>query len=135
MKSITLKRVVVVLAVQWGYPGDTVARWFHINPYNHSGRRLIRLIGHGAFKVTNACPDIVYRADQQGTPDEAWLRHNLKSLRPAVVLVCGRVAQATFERGMVPAGTKVFKLPHPAARTWTKQMIEQWSRRIQRAVA
>lgn len=125
-------RIVVVLAVQWGYPGDKVSRWFRINPFNHSGQRLYRLIGHFDFLVTNACPDIVYRADQQGTPDPRWLRRNLRALRPQVVLVCGAVAQATFERDMVPASTKVFKLPHPAARTWTKALITGWSRRIQR---
>jgi uracil-DNA glycosylase len=129
-----MQRIVVVLAVQWGYPGDTVARWFHPNPYNHSGGRLIRLIGHGAFKMTNACSDIVYRATQQGTPDPAWLRRNLRALRPDVVLVCGKVAQATFERGMVGKAAKVFKLPHPAARTWSKRMIEQWAKRIQKEV-
>lgn len=127
-----MKRIVAVLAVQWGYPGDQVEPWFHINPINHSGRRLIKLVGHGGFKVTNACPDIVYRADQQGTPDPAWLRHNLRCLRPDVVLVCGSVAQATFERDMVGPRTKVFKLPHPAARTWSKALIAQWAKRLQR---
>lgn len=129
-----MRRVVVVLAVQWGYPGDPVVRWFTPNPYNHSGGRLIKLIGHGAFKMTNACPDIVYRADQQGTPDPAWLRRNLQALQPEVVLVCGRVAQDTFKRDMVAKGARVFSLPHPAARTWTKAMIAQWARRIQRHV-
>jgi hypothetical protein len=125
-------RIVAVLAVQWGYHGDVASRWFDINPYNHSGQRLIRLIGHDDFKVTNACPDIVYRAAQQGTPDPAWLRANLTALQPSVVLVCGAVAQATFDRTMVPKGTHVFKLPHPAARMWSKQMIERWAKRIQR---
>lgn len=127
-------RIVVVLAVQWGYPGDPVTRWFHINPYNHSGRRLIRLIGHDEFKVTNACPDIVFRASDQGTPSARWLRDNLKALRPDVVLVCGKVANSTFKRGMVGKAVRVFKLPHPAARNWTKQLIERWSHRIQRDI-
>jgi len=130
-----VKRVVAVLAVQWGYPGDRVCRWFYPNPYNHSGGRLIKLIGHAGFTMTNACSDIVYRAAQQGTPDPAWLRANLKALRPDVVLVCGAVAQGTFKRDMVPKGARVFKLPHPAARTWSRRLIEQWSKRIQRHAA
>ncbi len=124
--------VVVVLAVQWGYRGDRVARWFAPNPYNHSGGRLIKLIGHGNFLMTNACSDIVYTASQQGTPDACWLRCNLKVLRPAVVLVCGKVACATFKRGMVGKATKVFRLPHPAARTWSKATLARWAKRIQR---
>jgi uracil-DNA glycosylase len=124
--------IVVVLAVQWGYPGDKPERWFHINPYNHSGRRLIGLIGHWDFKVTNACSDIVFRASDRGTPDSKWLRANLRVLRPRLVLVCGSVAQSTFERSMVDADTRVLRLPHPAARTWTKAMIKRWAKRIQR---
>lgn len=124
-------RIVVVLEVQWGYPGDRPLRWFYINPFNHSGRRLIQLVGHMAFKVTNACSDIVYSARDRGTPDPAWLRANLKALRPDLVIVAGKVATATFHRSMVPAATRVLKMPHPAARTWSKALIAKWARRIQ----
>lgn len=127
-----MKRIVVVLAVQWGMPGDVASRWFRINPWNHSGKRLYRLIGHGVFKVTNACKELVHRASDQGTPDAAWLRSNLKVLRPDIVLVCGNVAQSTFKRDMVPESALVFRLPHPAARTWTKKQIESWARRLQK---
>ena len=125
-------KIVVVLAVQWGYPGDRPERWFHINPYNHSGRRLIGLVGHRNFKVTNACSDIVFRASDKGTPDAAWLRRNLAVLRPDLVLLCGNVAQSTFKRSMVEPETKVMRLPHPAARHWSKKMMKRWTRKIQR---
>lgn len=127
-------RIIVVLAVQWGYPGDKPLRWFQISDLNHSGKRLIKLIGHNYFYVTNARSDIVYRASDQGTPDWTWLACNLKALNPDVILVCGSVAQATFHRNMVHKGAHVIELPHPAARNWTKAKIESARRRIARVL-
>lgn len=126
-----MKRVVAVLEVQWGpYPTP----YFRINPYNFSGARLIKLVGHGNFYVTNACPGVVATAKGRGKPCAAWLAGNLARLQPAVVLVCGRVARATFKRSMVGKAAKVLYLPHPAARTWTKQAIKRTSKRIQRII-
>lgn len=124
------RSIVAVLDVQWG--GNRAERWFQINPYNHSGGRLIKLVGHDDFVVTNACPQCVEDANGRGKPDAAWLAGNLRDLKPKVVLVCGNVAQATFARSMVPKGAKVFMMPHPAARTWTKADIAAWSKRIQK---
>jgi hypothetical protein len=132
---VSAQKIVVVLSVQWGYPGDKVSRWFYINPANHSGRRLWRLIGHSNFIVTNACSEMVYRASDQGTPDPKWLRRNLKALCPDIVLVCGAVANTTFKDDMVRKDTRVFRLPHPAARNWTKKLIQSWATRIQRELA
>jgi hypothetical protein len=126
-------KIVVVLEVMWGMPGDGPLRWFRINPYNHSGRRLIGLIGHGDFTVTNACPDVVYSASGKGKPSKGWLRANLKALRPDVVLVCGRVAHATFEQSMCPSA-RVVTLQHPAARTWSKRKLVIAKRKIAEAI-
>jgi hypothetical protein len=128
------KRIVVVLEVMWGLPGDLPCRWFRINPYNFSGARLIKLIGHSNFLVTNACPDVAYNANGRGTPDAGWLAHNLAKLQPEVLLVCGRVAQATFKPHMVASRTKVISLPHPAARNWSKARIKRAQRRVQEAL-
>jgi hypothetical protein len=123
--------IVVVMAVQWGYPGDRVQRWFRINPANHSGARLIRLIGHGDFFVTNACRDIVYNASEQGTPDPEWLARNLKALEPDVVIVCGKVAGSTFHAEMVPTATHIIHIPHPAARMWSKKLMARYTKLLQ----
>jgi hypothetical protein len=130
----TTPRIVVIMAVQWGIPGDEVCRWFQINPYNHSGKRLINIIGHNNFIVTNACSDLVYDARDQGTPNPTWLRANLRTLCPDLVIVCGAVANATFERGMVPKHCKVLAMPHPAARTWTKAAIAATTTKVRRAI-
>jgi hypothetical protein len=124
-------RIVAVLEVMWGTPGRY--RAFRINPLNASGARLIRLIGHNKFLVTNACPDGVMRATERGRPDAEWLRANLKALRPDVLLVCGTVAQATFAHDMAPRA-KVLHMPHPAARNWSRQRLAAWRRRIQAAL-
>jgi hypothetical protein len=123
-------RIVAVLDVQWG--GRRADRWFEINPRNHSGSRLIKMIGHDRFLVTNACAECVGNASGRGKPDATWLGDNLRQLRPEVVLVCGNVAKQTFKRSMVAKDTKVIYMPHPAARTWTKAALAAWTKRIQR---
>jgi hypothetical protein len=123
-------RIVAILEVQWG--GRRASRWFQINPYNHSGKRLIQLIGHDRFDVTNACPECVSDANGRGKPDPVWLRTNLRLMNPDVVIVCGRVARETFKRNMVHDDAQVIHIPHPAARTWTKNAIKRTAKRIQR---
>jgi uncharacterized DUF497 family protein len=47
--------------------------------------------------VTNACRELCGSANHHGTPDPEWLRENLELLAPFdVLLVCGKVAQATY---------------------------------------
>lgn len=127
-------KIVVVLEVMWGLRGDPPLRWFNINPYNHSGRRLIDIVGHSDFQVTNSCPDVVYSASSRGTPDPEWLRRNLRVLQPDLVLVCGRVANATFKPDMVRRDAKVIVMQHPAARTWSRAKIVAAQRRVQKAI-
>jgi len=127
-------KIVVVLEVMWGMPTDKVQRWFHINPYNHSGRRLIDIIGHQDFRVTNACPQLVHSARSKGKPSKEWLSANLSKLQTDIVIVCGNVAQATFEPSMA-SGAQIVKLPHPAARSWSKKAVEQARRKVAKAVA
>ena len=116
--------IVVVLEVQWGYRGSTNGdRFFQINPRNFSGKRLIKLLGTDNFLVTNACPKLVASANGRGTPDASWLRANLLTLKPRLLVLCGKVAQSTFTVDMAP-DARVVRLRHPAARTWTKEELE-----------
>jgi hypothetical protein len=117
-------KIAVVLEVMWGATRKTRApRWYKINPHNHSGKRLIKLLGHDDFMVTNACPEYVTAANEKGIADPAWLRENLRQYNPDMVLVCGGVARRTFFRDMVRPGSIIALLPHPAARGWTKAGI------------
>jgi hypothetical protein len=127
-----VKQVVAILEVMWGWSGTERSRtkFFRINPDNHSGKRLIRLIGHDDFWVTNACPECVNSASDRGTPDAAWLRGNLEILKPTLVLVCGKVAQNTFEADMVDPATTVIHLRHPADRRWTREEIDETAARL-----
>lgn len=115
--------IVAILDTAWGRG----ARWFRINPRNHSGRVLNRLVAPSPFVVTNACPDIVAHPGEHGTPDATWLRTNLSLIENrflegiTLVLVCGRVATSVFEPSMVRA--PVIHMDHPAARRWSEERI------------
>jgi hypothetical protein len=140
-------RVVAILETMWDWRGMTsgagyseAPRFFRINPDNHSGRRLYKLIGPGAqLLVTNACRELVTGPNQHGTPDPKWLAENLAEIetnRPDsatidVLLVCGKIAQKAFrESGYKPKAAKVIEMPHPAARMWTTAMVQETQRRI-----
>ncbi len=125
--------VIAVLETMWDWRSMTsnagyqeAPRYFRINPDNHSGRRLYRLIGIGhELWVTNACRELVRSASDHGRPDPAWLHENLTMLigqfQPRLILVCGKVAQETFSRCsyILPATTTTLHIAHPAARSWT----------------
>ena len=122
-------RALVVLETMWGDAGRAPGL-FKINPHNHSGKRLYKLLGHADFWVTNACPWQVGSATQHGKPDPAWLARNLQRMSYDLLLVCGRVAQKTFDQCEYVPPCKVLKMLHPAARTWTKAKLQEWEVRL-----
>lgn len=123
-------RVVAVLEVMWGNPRPLAPGFFRINPYNFSGRRLYWLLGHQDLLVTNACRELVSSARGRGTPDPDRLAKNLRRLTYDLLLLCGKVAQQTWSVcGYVP-DCKIVQMPHPAARTWTRQQLDEWKERL-----
>lgn len=146
--------VVAILETMWDWRGMTsgagyreAPRFFRINPQNYSGKRLYKLVGPEAkLLVTNACRELVCGPQHHGKGDPAWLRENLTLIEtgarlsewPArrridVLLVCGKVAQRTFQScGYRPTQARIIEMPHPAARSfWTRETITQMSLRIQ----
>lgn len=108
-------RWLTVLEVMWDWRGDPsgkpfryrrqAPRIFAINPRNHTGSRLYGWFGltpgEDNVWVTNACSEVVSRASERGTPNPDWLRENLETHASRFhrgILVCGRVAQDTFDR-------------------------------------
>ena len=156
-----MSRVVAILETMWDWRKMTsdagylqAPRYFRINPQNHSGRRLYKLIGgpQGRLLVTNACRELATSAKGHGKTDPVWLAENLSLLDGAtlqaeggrisgkpfdVLLVCGKVAQKCYrECGFTPAKAKVIEIPHPAARAyWTSQTIAETGQKIQEAMA
>jgi hypothetical protein len=131
-------KIVAILESMWDWRQMTsgagyreALRSFRINPDNYSGKRLYRIVGQDAdLHVTNACRELCGSANQHGTPDPAWLLENLELLAPfAVLLVCGRVAQATYAQSGHSFDRKL-EIMHPAARTWTNAMIEAAAERV-----
>jgi uracil-DNA glycosylase len=131
-------RVLVVLDTMWGDQPGRQVRFFPINPNNHSGKRLYKLLGFSADQnlwVTNACRYMTDHATKHGKPDTSWLYQNLERFKPDFVLVCGNVANKCYEDMCYRFGEefgKVFHIPHPAARTWTKESIRMTARRIRK---
>jgi hypothetical protein len=132
------KKIVAVLESMWDWRQMTsgagykeAPRSFRINPDNYSGKRLYRIVGSDAdLLVTNACRELCGSANHHGTPDAGWLRENLDMLAPIdVLLVCGKVAQATYAQTGYEFERKI-DMPHPAARMWTQAMIGAMSDRV-----
>ena len=99
---------------------------------NFTGRRLYWFLGHYDLRVTNACRELVSGPTNHGTPDPIWLAENLRKMTYGLLLLCGKVAQQTYDQcGYRPTST-VLKLPHPAARLWTRELLDQWQKKIQR---
>ena len=123
-------KAAAILETMWGTPGKAPG-WFRINPQNHTGRRLYWLLGHKDLWCTNVCQQQVANAQQHGKPDPSWLERNLKRLDMELLLVCGRIAQQTFAVCRYRPQCRIVEIPHPAARTWTKQSLLEYQRIIQ----
>jgi hypothetical protein len=128
-------RTIAILEVMWDWNAQTSAvnpnylaeapRAFRINPQNHSGKRLYKLIGHKNLLVTNACPELVSSAKGEGNPDVEWLKESLRGLAPyELLLVCGKVAQKTYDQVYGGHAARTLYIPHPAARQWTARDLQ-----------
>ena len=140
----TQLKAVAILEVMWDWRSMTsdagyteiAPRHYRINPDNLTGSRLYKWCGDRyTLRVTNARPQLVKSAKHRGKPDPEWLSDNLKRLWPFdLVLVCGKVAQATYSLGDTMCGGKqsrVIEGPHPAARMWTRAGLDLVSRLVQ----
>ena len=132
-------QVVAILETMWGERAGRAPRYFKINPYNCSGRRLYKLIGPGHnLLVTNACRELVTSANKHGKPDAGWLLDNLMRLQPDLILVCGKVAQKTFEEtgynGHEASKSEALYIAHPAARNWTSKRLKETQKQIQKQI-
>lgn len=135
----TTTPTVAVLETMWGWCGLEADRtpYFQINGENHTGKRLYWFLGHYNLLVTNACPETVGRSNDHGNPDKKWLRDNLTDLKrikkPELLLVCGTVAQRTFCDCDFPiTNERIIFLPHPAARMWTRDALDETQMLIQK---
>lgn len=146
--------VVALLESMWGWggyndAGEVAPRYFRINPDNHSGRRLYRLVGAHSLLVTNSCRIVQQSANHHGTADPEWVRENIGILnidRMHLLLVCGKVAQQTFRKiATIPAGAiegkayiagigtiSFLMIDHPAARRWSIEKLDQTQQHIER---
>lgn len=141
-------RAVAILETMWDWRGMTSGAgyreappFFRINPNNFSGRRLYWWLGQDAkLLVTNACRKLGNGPNDHGKGDPEWLGVNLRRLNEEVadskpvdlVLICGKVAQDTYDRcGYSMSPARIIRLPHPAARFWNKDALGQTRRIVQ----
>ena len=129
-----MKLILAVLQNMWDprSAGRRSPDLFVINPLNHSGQRLYKLISAEAnperkLLVTNASRMITRKAAEGHFSPDLEALGRVLSLRPwSLVLVCGAVANAAFEALPEEAkqnGVRHLSIPHPAARTWSKALI------------
>lgn len=123
------------LTSNFGYD-DEAPDFFKINPENFTGKRLYYMTGVGRDQlyVTNACPQLVNSASAHGTPDVKrlesnvnwWCRRVVANQNEATILVCGKVAQKTFEEGVIDVHDGIYHvyMPHPAWRGWTNETLD-----------
>lgn len=136
-----MANIVALLESMWGWRGYSdagdVIPYFRINPDNLSGSRLYRLCGDHSLMVTNSCRECQASASDHGKPDPAWVAGNLKFLasqKMDLLLVCGKVAKATYEASGFQF-PKVIFMDHPAARRWSNAKLAATAAEIAQALA
>lgn len=131
-----MANIVALLESMWGWrgysaPGDEV-KYFRINPENLSGRRLYRICGTHDLLVTNSCRSCQATASDHGQPDPAWVLSNLRFLaseKMDLLLVCGKVARATYEQTGFDF-RRVIYMNHPAWRLWSNAALDAMALKV-----
>ena len=132
-----MKRCVAILETMWDWRSMTsnagykrAPRYFHINPDNHTGKRLYYFLDDKySLLVTNVCRELVSGPNEHGKPNKVWLRNNLKRLMPIdLLLVCGNPAKETFAKvrskhKFIENIPTIILMPHPAARIWSRDKL------------
>jgi hypothetical protein len=129
----------VILDTAWG--PSQLKKLFLINTEgNKSGRLLKRIMDTPYILVCNACETTTKHACLHGEPDVGHLAgcvHEALTRFPAIktFLVAGKVAQETFDemvQTILPLGAalrcaefRILRIPHPAARFWTHDMMDR----------
>lgn len=132
MKPICL----AVLDTMWTGTYEQAPKLFTINRYNTSGRRLYSLTTGWQLITTNSCQYTAKSATEHGRPSPEWLGSNICEaiLRFGTVnllLVCGEVAKQTYAQVPAIEGVQyVMEIPHPAARMWSREMLEKTQQEI-----
>lgn len=141
-----MKNVCALLESMWGWrgyndAGDEAPRFFRINPENHSGRRLYRIVGDANLIVTNSCRTVQSTANRHGKPDPKWVRENLLQAHAdgcKLFLICGKVAQATFETAFTVSDRNLtlnyLYMDHPAARRWSNVTLDAMAASVREAL-
>lgn len=133
-------KAVALLEVMWDWENLTTSAgyrgiapsFYRIDDRNKTGSVLYNWLGHYDLLVTNACKELVSGPNQRGKPDKSWVRDNLAELWPFdLLLVCGRVAQATYSLDSAPHPCRVIECPHPAARQWDRRSLAFMRRLVQ----
>lgn len=142
-----MKQVCALLESMWGWRGYNTAgeeapRFFRINPDNHSGKRLYRICGDVNLIVTNSCRTVQKSASHHGMPDPAYVLGNFRRAQLDgcnLFLICGKVAQATFEAAFPSRSERALFFPHvymdhPAARRWSNATIDAMTEQVREAL-
>lgn len=124
-------KIVALLESMWGWrgynsEGEESPRFYRINPENFSGRRLYRICGEANLAVTNSCRMVQRSANHHGIPDPIWVAENLTRAQAEgcdLFLICGKVAQATYDAAGLNFAN-VIRMDHPAARRWTNEKLD-----------
>lgn len=131
-------KIVALLESMWGWrgyhdEGEEAPRFYRINPENFSGRRLYRICPpQSKLIVTNSCRMVQRSANHHGNPDPVYVAENLGLAHldgADLFLICGRIAQETFDKAGLNF-PNVIRMDHPAARRWTNEKLDELKAQI-----
>lgn len=114
--------------VEEGYVPDFSLRSFR---ESHTGKRLKNAIPEGVeVKVRNSTPLIGQTADSFFPPSVLYVKCQIESIDPDIILACGKNANEAIDQ--LDLQCPVVKMPHPAYRQLSNKMLGRVKRRLER---
>lgn len=127
-----MKVLLVVLQNAWGV-ADGYVPDYSVESFSasHTGKRLRNAIPVGVeVHIRNASPLVGKNADSNFPPQPLYLKHEIEQIEPDIILACGKNAREAIME--LELDCYVVKMPHPAFRQLSDNMLRRVRRKIEK---
>lgn len=88
---------------------------------SHTSKRLTEAIPDGTiFEIRNCSPKIGIKSDSYFKADLEYIKEQINTIKPTLILACGKSARKAFEK--LPLDIPIVYMPHPTYRALSKKI-------------
>lgn len=129
-----MKKILCILQNAWS-DSNHLPITFIPNPYNHSAKRIKKMVGEYRYWFSNTTDVVTKTASEKPKPNYKHFERLIEQIpKFDLVLVCGQQAKETTEKYLEEIKSKnkpLLFVPHPAARNLTNVRCEEIRKEVE----